>query len=65
MLKATTTSLELEKPGFLDKVAMLEHDVRKLNSDLNESTLKNTDLHTNMVRLEDWLCKVNEDMPWV
>lgn len=42
MLKATTTSLELEKIGFLDKIAMFGHDLRKSKSDFNESTLKNT-----------------------
>ncbi|CAI9280108.1 unnamed protein product [Lactuca saligna] len=42
MLKASITSLELDNTGFLDKIAMLEHGVRKLKSDLNESTLKNT-----------------------
>lgn len=43
-LKATMASLELEKFGLVYKIAMLEHVVRKLNDDLNDSSLRNTGL---------------------
>ncbi|CAI9275603.1 unnamed protein product [Lactuca saligna] len=48
-LKATMASLELEKTGLLDKVDMLEYNVQKLKSDLNESSLRNTDLKESVV----------------
>lgn len=65
MLKAIALYLELEKSRFLDKISMLKHGVRKLKSDLNESTLRNTYLHESVVGSEDHLYKVNENMSWV
>ncbi|CAI9282855.1 unnamed protein product [Lactuca saligna] len=43
-LKATVASLELQKIDMLDKIAMLEHAVRKLKRDLSDSSLRNIDL---------------------
>lgn len=51
-LKVTVESLELEKTRLVDKIAMLEHVVRKSKIDLNDSTLWNTDLQASVVRLE-------------
>ncbi|CAI9273023.1 unnamed protein product [Lactuca saligna] len=44
---------------------MLEHVVRKLKGDLNESSLWNIDLHAIVVWLENQLSKVIEDVSWV
>lgn len=44
---------------------MLEHAVRKLKGDLNDSSLWNTDLHVSVVRLDNQLSKVNENVSWV
>lgn len=65
MLKDTVASLELEKVGFLDKIAILEHGVQKFKSDLNYFSLKIANVQASMVRLENRVRKEEEDMSWV
>lgn len=52
-LKATVASLELEKTRLLDKIGMLEYNIRKLKGDLNESTLWNMDFQASIVGLAE------------
>ncbi|CAI9294880.1 unnamed protein product [Lactuca saligna] len=44
LMQCKVASLELEKTRHVDKIDMLEHDVKKLKSDHNISSLRNTNL---------------------
>lgn len=51
LFQGKVASLELEKVGYVDKIAKLELGVCKLKSDFGVSALNDVDLHTSVIGL--------------
>lgn len=58
-------SLELDKTTLVYIIAMLELVVKKLKSNLNASSLENTDLQASVTGLKGRVQRMTKDMEWV
>lgn len=65
LFQGKVASLELEKVGYVDKIAKLELGICKLKSDFGVSALNDVDLHTSVIGLTWQVQKIKGDMTWV